>query len=93
MEYQTRHSCRIKCGGEELMLILSRKTNQKILIGDDIEITIIDIRGDQVKIGVDAPSSVKVFREEIYQEIQNENKAALVRDTKLNLPELHIKKK
>jgi len=75
------------------MLILSRKTNQKILIGDDIEITIIDIRGDQVKIGVDAPSSVKVFREEIYQEIQNENRAALVRDTELNLPELHIKKK
>lgn len=75
------------------MLILSRKTNQKILIGDDIEITIIDIRGDQVKIGVDAPSSVKVFREEIYQEIQNENRAALVRDTDLNLPELHIKKK
>ncbi|UTY23398.1 carbon storage regulator CsrA [Treponema denticola] len=74
------------------MLILSRKTNQKILIGDNIEITIIDIRGDQVKIGVDAPSSVKVFREEIYQEIQNENRAALVRDTKLNLPELHIKK-
>ena len=75
------------------MLILSRKTNQKILIGDNIEITIIDIRGDQVKIGVDAPSSVKVFREEIYQEIQNENRAALVRDTELNLPELHIKKK
>ena len=75
------------------MLILSRKTNQKILIGDNIEITIIDIRGDQVKIGVDAPSSVKVFREEIYQEIQNENRAALVRDTELNLPELHIRKK
>ncbi|AIN92730.1 carbon storage regulator CsrA [Treponema putidum] len=74
------------------MLILSRKTNQKILIGDNIELTIIDIRGDQVKIGVDAPASVKVFREEIYQEIQNENKAALVRDAKLNLPELHIKK-
>ncbi|UTC67468.1 MULTISPECIES: carbon storage regulator CsrA [unclassified Treponema] len=75
------------------MLILSRKTNQKILIGDDIEITIIDIRGDQVKIGVDAPASVKVFREEIYQEIQNENKAALVKDAKPNLPELHLKKK
>ena len=75
------------------MLILSRKTNQKILIGDNIELTIIDIRGDQVKIGVDAPASVKVFREEIYQEIQNENRAALVRDTELNLPELHIKKK
>ena len=59
------------------MLILSRKTNQKILIGDDIEITIIDIRGDQVKIGVDAPPSVKVFREEIYQEIQKRKQGSL----------------
>ena len=47
------------------MLILSRKTNQKILVGDDIELTIIEIRGDQVKVGINAPSSVKVFREEI----------------------------
>lgn len=74
------------------MLILSRKTNQKILVGDDIEITIIEIRGDQVKIGISAPSSVKVFREEIYQEIQNENKAALVGDKTPKLPDLHLKK-
>ncbi len=59
------------------MLILSRKTNQKICVGDSIEITIIDVRGDQVKIGVQAPKSVKVFRKEIYDEIQRENKAAL----------------
>lgn len=75
------------------MLILSRKTNQKILIGDDIELTIIEVRGDQVKIGVNAPKAVKVFREEIYQEIQNENKAALVKDTKPILPNLNLKKK
>ncbi|MGP1430737.1 MAG: carbon storage regulator CsrA [Treponema sp.] len=60
------------------MLILSRKTNQKIRIGDSIELTVIEVRGDQVKIGVEAPRSVKVFREEIYDEIQKENKAALV---------------
>ena len=60
------------------MLILSRKTNQKIRVGDSIEITVIEVRGDQVKIGVEAPRSVKVFREEIYDEIQQENKAALV---------------
>ncbi|MEL3901218.1 MAG: carbon storage regulator CsrA [Treponema phagedenis] len=59
------------------MLILSRKTNQKIRVGDSIEITVIEVRGDQVKIGVEAPRSVKVFREEIYDEIQKENKAAL----------------
>ena len=58
------------------MLILSRKTNQKIRVGDSIEITVIEVRGDQVKIGVEAPRSVKVFREEIYDEIQRENKAA-----------------
>ena len=58
------------------MLILSRKTNQKIRVGDSIEITVIEVRGDQVKIGVEAPRSVKVFREEIYDEIQRENTAA-----------------
>lgn len=75
------------------MLILSRKTNQKILIGDNIELTIIEIRGDQVKVGVNAPAAVKVFREEVYQEIQNENKAALVKDKSPVLPNLHLKAK
>ncbi len=73
------------------MLILSRKPKQKILISDDIEITIVDVKGDQVKIGINAPSSVKVFREEVYQEIQNENKAALVKDKKPVLPDLNLK--
>jgi len=46
------------------------------MIGEDISITIIEIRGDQVKIGVEAPKSVKVFRQEVYEAIQNENRAA-----------------
>jgi len=58
------------------MLILSRKTNEKIMIGDDISISIIEIRGDQVRIGVDAPKSVKVFRQEVFDAIKAENKAA-----------------
>lgn len=58
------------------MLILSRKINEKICIGNDITLTIIEVRGDQVKIGVDAPKEVKVFREEVLQAIQEENKAA-----------------
>ncbi len=58
------------------MLILSRKVDQKIKIGEDISITIIEIRGDQVKIGVEAPKNVKVFRQEVFDAIQNENKAA-----------------
>lgn len=60
------------------MLILSRKIDEKIKIGEDITITIIETRGDQVKIGIEAPKNVKVFRQEIYDEIQTENKAAVV---------------
>ena len=59
------------------MLILSRKIDEKIKIGNDITITIIDVRGDQVKIGVEAPKNVKVFRQEVFNAIQSENKAAL----------------
>jgi len=58
------------------MLILSRKINEKIMIGDDISVSIIDIRGDQVRLGVDAPKSVKVFRQEVFDAIRAENKAA-----------------
>ena len=58
------------------MLILSRKTDQAIKIGDDISITIIDIHGAQVKIGVDAPRDVKVFRQEVFNAIKTENTAA-----------------
>ena len=73
------------------MLILSRKTNQKIRVGDSIEITVIEVRGDQVKIGVEAPRSVKVFREESYDEIQRENKAALATGNIDSLAQLGLK--
>ena len=59
------------------MLILSRKISEKIMIGDDISVSIIEIRGDQVRIGVDAPRSVKVYRQEVFDAIKAENKAAL----------------
>lgn len=59
------------------MLILSRKMNEKIKIGDEITVTIIEIRSDQVKIGVEAPKDVKVFRQEIFNAIQSENRAAV----------------
>jgi carbon storage regulator len=58
------------------MLILSRKINEKIMIGDDISISIIEIRGDQVRLGVTAPKNVKVFRQELFDAIKAENKAA-----------------
>ena len=58
------------------MLILSRKVDEKIKIGDNITITLIEVRGDQVKIGVEAPKNVKVFRQEVFNEIQTENREA-----------------
>ena len=58
------------------MLILSRKIDEKIRIGDDISVTIIEVHGDQVKIGVEAPKNVKVFRQEVFDAIQKENKEA-----------------
>jgi carbon storage regulator len=70
------------------MLILSRKINEKIMIGDDISISIIEIRGDQVRIGVDAPKNVKVFRQEIFDAIRAENKAAA--ESAPFIPELDI---
>jgi carbon storage regulator len=58
------------------MLALSRKSNESIMLGNDIEITVLEIKGDQVKIGVKAPKSVAIFRKEIYLQIQEENKKA-----------------
>ncbi|GER68384.1 MULTISPECIES: carbon storage regulator CsrA [Heyndrickxia] len=58
------------------MLILSRRKGESIQIGDDIEITIAAIQGDQVKIGIDAPKHIEIHRKEVYLEIQRENTAA-----------------
>lgn len=58
------------------MLVLTRKIGESIMIGDTIEVKIIAVEGDQVKLGVDAPRSVKVYRSEVYKAIQEENKAA-----------------
>ncbi|KIO56722.1 hypothetical protein B4064_3822 [Caldibacillus thermoamylovorans] len=58
------------------MLILARKKGEAIQIGNEIEITIISIQGDQVKIGIEAPKTVEVYRKEIYEQIQEENKQA-----------------
>jgi carbon storage regulator len=58
------------------MLILARRLNESIMIGDQIEISIVDIKGDQIKLGIRAPAQVKVYRKEVYQAIQRENLAA-----------------
>ena len=58
------------------MLALSRRINESIMLGKDIEITILEIKGDQVKLGITAPREVPVYRKEIYLQIQDSNKAA-----------------
>lgn len=59
------------------MLALSRKKHEAIVINNDIEITILEIKGDQVKIGITAPKEVPVYRKEIYLQIQEANKEAM----------------
>ena len=58
------------------MLALSRKKNEAIMINNNIEITVLDIRGDQVKLGIAAPKEIPIYRKEVYLQIQQENKQA-----------------
>jgi carbon storage regulator len=58
------------------MLVLTRKSNQSIMIGDDIEVSVLSIMGEKVRLGIDAPRDIPVFRKEVYLEIQRENAAA-----------------
>src|SRR2546429_971443 len=58
------------------MLVLSRQRDQAIMIGDDIEVTVVDIRGDKVRLGINAPKSISVHRKEVYEAIRRENREA-----------------
>lgn len=58
------------------MLVLSRHRDESIMIGDEIVITIVDIRGDKVRLGIDAPQDIPVHRQEVYDAIQRENRKA-----------------
>ena len=58
------------------MLVLTRKSNQSIMIGDDIEVSVLAIMGEKVRIGIQAPRDIPVFRKEVYLEIQQEQVAA-----------------
>ena len=62
--------------GKVGMLVLTRKLGESITIGDDVKVTIIEVKGKQVKLGVEAPQHTTVHREEIYQRIQEENRMA-----------------
>jgi carbon storage regulator len=58
------------------MLVLSRQRDETIMIGDDVEVTVVDIRGDKVRLGITAPREVSVHRKEVYEAIKRENRAA-----------------
>ncbi|MCA9176793.1 MAG: carbon storage regulator CsrA [Planctomycetales bacterium] len=58
------------------MLVLSRHRDESIMIGDDVVVTIVDIRGDKVRLGIDAPQNIPVHRQEVYEAIQRENRKA-----------------
>ncbi len=58
------------------MLVLTRKIQQSIIIGDDVEIVVLEVRGEQVRLGIRAPKNVTVHRKEIYDQIQEENRGA-----------------
>ncbi len=59
------------------MLVLSRKIGESIKIGDNIELTVIDVKGDQIKLGIQAPKEIEIWRKELYDDIQQENETAL----------------
>ena len=58
------------------MLVLSRRKGEAVVIGDGIKVTVIDVRGDQIRLGIDAPRSIAVHREEVYEQVLAENAAA-----------------
>lgn len=74
------------------MLVLSRQRDETIMIGDDIELTVVDIRGDKVRLGIKAPPHVAVHRKEVYEAIRRENQqAAHLEDVELGVLTANLK--
>lgn len=63
------------------MLALTRKKGEALVINNNIEVTILEVRGDQIKIGISAPKDVPIYRKEVYLQIQEENQAAISADS------------
>jgi carbon storage regulator len=61
---------------ERQMLVLSRQRDESIVIGDNVVVTVVDIRGDKVRLGIEAPAEIPIHRQEVYQAIQQENRKA-----------------
>ena len=67
------------------MLVLTRKPGEKIFIGDNVSLTVVEVKGDSVRIAVDAPREVKIYRGEIYRAIQEENRKAAMQPGNIDL--------
>lgn len=67
------------------MLVLTRRPHQQIMIGDDITINIVDVNGENIRIAIDAPRNVKIYRGEIYKAIKDENRTAAVAPVDVDL--------
>lgn len=70
------------------MLALSRKKNEALVINNNVEVTVLDIKGDQVKIGISAPKQVPIYRKEVYVQIQDANKASMTDNSADDLADL-----
>lgn len=73
------------------MLALSRKKGEALVINNNIEVTILEVKGDQIKLGISAPREVPVYRKEVYEQIQQANKEAMVDQTPETLNQLFKK--
>ncbi|MGN6250662.1 MAG: carbon storage regulator CsrA [Marmoricola sp.] len=62
------------------MLVLSRRVGESIVVGDDVTVTVLEVRGDVVRVGIDAPRSVRVHRAELLQDVESTNRASVARD-------------
>jgi carbon storage regulator len=63
------------------MLVLTRKLGEVIRVGDTVTVRVLEVKGNQVRLGVDAPSDVRIYREEVYRAIRKENEEAVLRET------------
>lgn len=73
------------------MLVLSRQLDESIMIGDDIVITLVDIRGDKIRLGIAAPPNIPIHRQEVYEAIQRENMHAAFVEGRESTPECDVR--
>ena len=67
------------------MLILTRRVGEKLIVGGNVTLTVLDVKGNQIRVGIDAPREVKVYREEIYNKIQAEKEASVLNDSRTSV--------